>query len=153
MTVVKVRSFDSMTRRASNQTLDTILTVATDAELAAYMTARAKMNPGLVWDGIFRPMLESMDKAARDEVMGEITSYGNEMATSKSIGETAASGLIFGGQNDENEVEGQKIVEGNEAGKTDITGHKVGDAMRKWRGHDHDRIADVQKANEAFWKR
>ena len=140
MTVLKVRSFDSLTRRASNQTLDTILTAATDEELAAYMTTRAKMNPGQVWDGYFKPMLEAMDKATRDEVLSNMTNYGNELATSKSIGETEASGLIFGGENDE-------------AGKTDITGHKVGDAMRKWRGQDHDRIADVQKANETFWKK
>jgi hypothetical protein len=150
MTVLKVRSFDSLTRRASNQTLDTILTAATDAELAAYMTARAKMNPGMVWDGYFKPMLAALDKATRDEVMGEMTNYGNELAQSKSIGETEASGLIFGGENDdEEEVEAQRLIESN--GATGPT--RTGDAMRKWRGQDHDRIADMQKANEKYWKK
>lgn len=142
--MLKVRSFDSLTRHASNQTLDTILTAATDEELAAYMTARAKMNPGRVWDGYFKPMLEAIDKATRDEVLSNMAEYGNELGNSKAESETETTGLTFGGEN-EDEKEDEE--------KRDITGHKVGDAMRKWRGQDHDRISNMQKANEAFWKK
>jgi hypothetical protein len=142
--MLKVRSNDSMTRSASRQTLDTILTAATDEELAAYMTARAKMNPGLVWDGYFKPMLEAIDKVTRDEVLSNMAEYGNELGNSKAESETETTGLTFGGENDDEKEDEEK---------RDITGHKVGDAMRAWRGQDHERIAAVQKANEAFWKK
>jgi hypothetical protein len=93
------------------RTLDTILTTATDAELAAYMTARAKLNPGKVWDGYFKPMLEAMDMRTRDEVLSNLTDYGNELSKSKSIGETQAGGLQFGGENhDEKEDEKKPLM-------------------------------------------
>ncbi|HEY2781983.1 MAG TPA: hypothetical protein VGI90_14465 [Steroidobacteraceae bacterium] len=126
--------------------MDTILNNVTDAELAAYFVSRAKMNPGMVWDGYMKPMLQAMDRKTRDEVLAACGNYGGEMETSKSIGNNEPLGLQFGGQNDEGEeVEGQAIVEGEKP--------KVGDAMRKWRGQDHSNIADMQKANEQFWKK
>jgi hypothetical protein len=148
--MLKVRSFDSLTRQASRQTLDTILTAATDEELAAYMTARAKMNPGKVWDGYFKPMLEAMDKATRDEVMSNMANYGNQLATSEAVGETEASGLTFGGENSNGKEDEEKNPDGSTGkGKS----HPTGDAMRQWRGQDRDRIANMQKANESFWKK
>ena len=41
---LKVRMFDSMTRRASSTALDTVLNVATKAELAEYFGGRAKLD-------------------------------------------------------------------------------------------------------------
>jgi hypothetical protein len=138
--MLNVRSFDSLTRYASNQTLDTILTAATDEELAAYMTARAKLNPGKVWDGYLKPMLEAMDKATRDEVLSNMAEY--ELSSEPGEMEAGPSGSLATTSDEKEDKE-----------KKDITGHKVGDAMRKWRGQDHDRIANMQKANEAFWKK
>jgi hypothetical protein len=144
--VTKIRSFDSMMMHtASRKTIDTILNNVTDAELAAYMAGRAKMNPGKVWDGYLKPLLQAMDKATRDEVMGEMTNYGNELAQSKAVGETAASGLIFGGENDDEKEDEEK---------KDITGHKVGDGtMRGWRDQTSSAIDAMQKANDKLWKR
>jgi hypothetical protein len=148
--MLKVRGFDSLTRRASQQTLDTVLTAATDEELAAYMAGRAKMNPGKVWDGYFKPMLEAMDKVIRDEVMSNMANYGNQLATSEAVGETEASGLTFGGENSDEKEDEEKNPDGSTGkGKS----HPTGDAMRQWRGRDHDRIANMQKANESFWKK
>jgi hypothetical protein len=138
--VVRVKSFDSLTRHASRQTLDTILTAATDEELAKYMAGRAKMNPGKVWDGYFKPMLEAMDKVARDEVLSNLSDYESD---------TETKGLTFGGENDD-EKEEEKNPDGS-IGKGKP--HSTGDAMRKWRGQDHNRIAAMQEANAKFWEK
>ena len=152
--VVRIQSFDSMTHAASRKTVDTILSNVTDAELAAYMASRAKMNPGKLWDGYFKPLLQAMDKKARDEVMGEMTNYGNELAQSKAISETAASGLIFGGQNDDGEeVEAQQIIEGNPTQDNIGCNSRGGGQLRKWRDQNSNAVAAMQKANAEFWKR
>jgi hypothetical protein len=140
--MLKVRSFDSLTHHASNKTLDTILTAATDEELAAYMTARAKLNPGKVWDGYFKPMLEAMDKATRDEVLSNMAEFQPSIEAG-SMEEGPSGSLASTGDEKEDEEKRKDM------GSTS----KVGDAMRAWRGQDHDRIAAVQKANESFWKK
>src|ERR1700686_567417 len=62
-------------------TIDTVLNAATEAELAEYFAGRAKMDSGRVWDGIFRPMLDSMDPATRDEVLKNLSAYQPSMSS------------------------------------------------------------------------
>jgi hypothetical protein len=140
----KVRVNDSMTRSASRQTLDTVLTAATDEELAAYMAGRAKLNPGKVWDGYFKSALDAMDKATRDEVLSNLANY--EPSVESGEMEEGPAGSLSSTGDDEEEEKKRKDT-GNGATS------KVGDAMRKWRGQDHDRIAAMQKANSDFWKK
>jgi hypothetical protein len=75
MKTIRVRTFDSMTRGGSRKTLDTLLDVPTDAEMAKYFAARAKADLGRVWDGVFKPMLEAMDQATRNEVLTNVKNY------------------------------------------------------------------------------
>jgi hypothetical protein len=144
--MLKVRSFDSLTRHASNQTLDTILTAATDEELAKYMAGRAKMNPGMVWDGYLKPMLEAMDKATRDEVLSNMAEYQPSIEAG-SMEEGPNESLASTGDEKEDEEKNPNGSIGK--GKP----HSTGDAMRKWRGQDHERIEAMTKANELFWKK
>jgi hypothetical protein len=161
---MRLQMMDSLTRRVSSKALDTILSVATDEELAKYMAGRAQMNPGKIWDGYFKPMLNALDKATRDKILKQFDDYGNELGKSKAESETEAKGLAFGGENQDDE-EGQpqnqleeqveddeerRQMEGN--GSTSPRS-KVGDEMRRWRGQDHDRIVDMQRQNQEFWKR
>ena len=159
MKLLSVHMRDSLTNTASKKTIDAILNNVTDQELAVYFANRAKMNPGMVWDGVVKPMLQAMDKKTRDEVKGEITNYGNELATSKAIAETAASGLIFGGENeDDEEVEGQAIVEGSNEGWTIDA---INNANRKhWKQKRSVPLKGgvftpdaINRANTTFWKK
>jgi hypothetical protein len=143
---------DSMTRRVSKKALDTLLNVATPAELAEYIAGAGKTDLGRVWDGWFAPMLEAMDQATRDKVLAKIKDeYGNELGKSKAEGVTnELDTLTFGGENDDEKKEDDRE---KEKPGVDISGHKVGDEMRRWRGQDHDRIATMQQANSDYWKR
>ena len=141
--MTKMRTFDSMVRSASRKTLDTLLDVVTDAELAAYMAGRAKMNPGKIWDGYFKPMLEAMDKATRDEVLSNMANY--QPSTEAGEMELGPSGSLAS-TGDVKEDEEEKPENKREPSRT-------GDAMRKWRGRDHERIAAMQRANEEHWKK
>lgn len=153
--VLRIRSQDSMTRTASRPTLDAILKTVTPAEMAAYFARRAKINPGMVWDGMLKPMLQALDKKTRDDLMGEITNYGNELATSMSIAETAASGLIFGGQNDEETNPDGSIGEGKPNQTQDNIGcnSKGGKTMRSWRDKNTSAIDAINNANAKFWNK
>ena len=51
---------------------DTVLSTTTPEEIAEYFAGRAKLDPGTVWDGVFKPMLEAMDEESRAELLGEI---------------------------------------------------------------------------------
>jgi hypothetical protein len=64
-----------MTRRLSRGTLDTVLNVASEAELAEYFAGRAKWDPGRVWDGFFKPMLDALDESEREEVLTNVSNY------------------------------------------------------------------------------
>jgi len=78
--IISVRNFDSMTRPSSRttsarSTLDTLLSTATAEELGKYFAGRAKLNAGKVWDGYFKPMLDALDRATRDEVLSSLEDY------------------------------------------------------------------------------
>jgi hypothetical protein len=151
--VMRIQSFDSLTHRVSRQTLDTLLSAATDEELAAYMAGRAKMNPGRVWDGFFKAALNAMDKATRDKILSSLDEYGNELATSEGEEETEEKGLTFG-DNKEDEEEGRKGPSGESFTKDNIAcNSKGGRTLRAWRDNSSDVVADMNKANAAFWKR
>jgi hypothetical protein len=55
--------------------MDTLLTAATPSELAQYFGERAKMDPGTVWDGILRPMLDALPAEVRDELLDKLETY------------------------------------------------------------------------------
>jgi hypothetical protein len=148
-----------MTRRLSRGTIDTVLSVATEAELAEYFGGRAKLDPGRVWSGIFRPVLDALDRKTRDEVLGNIERYGNELASSEASPGPAGS-LAFHGS-----VE-QHGGEEHEPGP--MTAAKMGDQYRRFwadrlgqpaptrdsfpRGK-RVTVADIQKLNDDFWAR
>src|ERR1700733_7086794 len=100
---MRLQMKDSLTRQVSAKMMDTVLSVATDEELAKYMAGRAKMNPGKIWDGYFKPMLTAMDKATRDKILKQFDDYGNELGKSKAEGETEAIGLQFVGEKQDEE--------------------------------------------------
>jgi hypothetical protein len=149
---------DSMTRHLSRGTIDTVLSVATEAELDEYFGGRAKLDPGKVWDGIFKPVLDALDRATRDEVLGNIERYGNELASSEASPGPAGS-LAFHGS-----VEQHGGEELHEPGP--MTAAKMGDQYRRFwadrlgqpaptrdsfpRGK-RVTVADIQRANDAFW--
>lgn len=135
--VVRVSTTDAATA-------DTLLRTATDEELATYFAGRAKMNPGKIWDGIWKPALQAMDKATRDKILKSLDDYGNELGKSKAEGETEVKGLTFGGENEDEEQPQNKLEREVESKDS---------PMRQWRNQDFRRIDDIQKANESFWKR
>jgi len=153
MSVLKLRSLDKFGNwglevqrqvpTTDAKTRDIVLTAATDAELAQYMAGRAKLNPGKVWDGVFKAALNAMDKKTRDEVLSNLEDY-EASSESGEMEEGPSESLASTGDEKEDEEEKRKDI-GN--------GARVGDAMRKWRGQDHDRIAAMQKANADFWKK
>ena len=100
MKMVSVRTFDSMTRRLSRGTIDTVLSVATEAELAEYFGGRAKLDPGRVWSGIFRPVLDALDRKTRDEVLGNIERYDDFEVLRFLAGSRALRSSQTGGAND-----------------------------------------------------
>jgi hypothetical protein len=144
--MLKVRSFDSLTRYASNQTLDTILTAATDEELATYMAGRAKLNPGKVWDGYFKVALDAMDKATRDEVLSNLAEY--EPSEESGEMESGPSGSLAS-TGDEKE-DGEKNPDGS-IGKGKPNSTK--DTLRGWRDQSGSVIDAMNKANAKFWKK
>jgi len=68
-------------RRLSRRTLDTLLSAVTEAEMAEYLAGQAKMDPGRVWDGYFKPMLDAMDSSTRDKLLRKLSDYGSSMET------------------------------------------------------------------------
>jgi hypothetical protein len=156
MTVLKarnVRHFDTV--RSSVRFSDAILNNVSEEEMAKYFAGRAKLNPGKVWDGVLKPLLQSLDKKTRDQILKNLDDdYGNELATSKAEGENEPLGLQFGGENqDEEEVEGQAIVEGTGTQDNIACNSKGGRKLRSWRDANASAIDAVQKANADFWAR
>jgi hypothetical protein len=155
MSILKLRALDRFgnwgleVRRSvpttDAKTKDIVLTAATDAELATYMAGRAKLNPGRVWDGVFKAALNAMDRKTRDEVLANLEDYEASIESGE-MEEGPSGSLASTGDEKEDEEEKRKDA-GNGATS------RVGDAMRKWRGQDHDRIAAMNKANADFWKK
>jgi hypothetical protein len=76
------RMFDSAGLRPNERsvrTRDTVLSPVTSQELVSYFNGRAKLDPGKVWDGVFKPVLEAMDEESREELLGEIENYSSGM--------------------------------------------------------------------------
>jgi hypothetical protein len=68
---------DSLTR-VSHKGRDGLLTPPTPAEFAANIASVIKMtgfDPGKLFDGYFRPLLEAMDKRTRDEFLESVANY------------------------------------------------------------------------------
>jgi hypothetical protein len=70
----RVYTTDSVRQR------DVVLTVPTEAELAAYFSGRTKVDLGKVWDGLIKPMLDNLDRKTRDEVLAK---YAGTLASSE----------------------------------------------------------------------
>lgn len=140
---------------------DAVLAPATPDELVSYMASRAKLDPGKIWDGYFKPLLEAMDKATRDKVLANLDDdYGNELGTSKAEEETEAKGLTFGGENQDEKEDEETNPDGSIGkGKPNSTednigcNSKGGRVLRGWRDKDSSAIDAINKANEAFWKK
>jgi hypothetical protein len=147
-----IRHFDSMTRGARNR--DIVLTAET----------AQPVDLGQIWDGTFRPLLDRMPRATRDEIVRRIVSnYGNELGTSESLPGDIYGGLAFGGS---------PLGKPKPDLSTSATPDNLNDAAREfWGGMtaknpgtvDRGRTVDTRRgaktpgeinaANKAFWDR
>jgi hypothetical protein len=153
-----VRHWDTVSRSRVSIS-DEILNAATEAELAENQRRVIKMTGldlGKLWVGDLtlklgliqdRAKLKDAMKAIKDE----LTDFGNELGTSKAIGETETGELTFGGENeDEKEDEEKRKDIGN--GATTKDWFKGGRQLRRWRDQTGSAIDAMQKANREFWK-
>jgi hypothetical protein len=81
MKTVSARTFDSMTRPLSRRMVDTLLSCVTPEEMNKYWEDRSRVDPGKIWDGHFRPMLDAMDPEDREQLIQEVTNYGSSMGS------------------------------------------------------------------------
>jgi hypothetical protein len=126
MKTIKVRTFDSMTRGTSRKMRDTLIDVPTDAEMTKYFASRAKADLGLVWDGMFKPMLDAMDSLTRDEFLANIKNYQLSLQSG--------------------------AMEPGPAGSMTSTRDSVANAsLRQWRDSTGRLCDDINERNRKFW--
>jgi hypothetical protein len=102
------------------------LDVVTDAEAAAYFARRAKADLGRTWTGIFKPMLDAMDRSTRDEVLANI----------ENCQPSASSGAMEPGP----------------AGSLASTRDSVANAsLRQWRDATGQLCDDINEQARKFW--
>ncbi len=121
MKAVRVRMMDSMARHLSR---DTVLNVATEAELAKYFAGRAKVDFGKVWLGFFEPMLDQMEPVTREELREQVSAYQASMTSGS--------------------------MERGPAGSLANTGDAT-NSLRQWRDRIGRQCNDINKANRKFW--
>lgn len=136
---ISVRTFDSMTRRASRSTVDTILAAATEAELAEYFSGRAKLDPGRVWDGYFKPMLDAMDPRTRDEVLSNLSDYAPSMSSGAMRPGPAGSLASTGGD------------PLGKARSNTSDGSLARGSLRQWRDATAKVVDDINSRNREFY--
>ena len=122
MKTVSVRTCDSMTRRLSRRVMDTLLSAVTPEEMDEYWRNRARVDPGMIWDGHLKPMIDAMDPSSRDELLGKLSDYGSAMGSSTlrpstnlslaSIGDSGGAQLRR-----ERDLNGRVCVDINEANR------------------------------------
>jgi hypothetical protein len=128
---------------------DAILSPPTQSEYAENARRVATMTGldlGRVWAGDLKPKLDAIrDRKqlgdALSALVSELANYGTERGRQEGSEIDGTGALTF---------QGDELRGGREE---DITGHKTGDAMRRWRNEDHARIEATQKANVKFYGR
>jgi hypothetical protein len=138
MTVAKkIRTYDSPPGRRMTRAraIDTILSNVTDEELAAYFSSRAKNDLGKTWTGIFAPMLASMDRSTRDELVTKIDNY----AASDPGGEWKVDNLGTLGST------GALSSNGTTDSLKDAS-------LRQWRDQTSRQVEQINAQNERFWE-
>jgi hypothetical protein len=135
---MRLQMLDSMTRFLSK---DTVLNNATEGELAQYFGGRAKLDPGKVWDGFLKPMLNAMDSKTRDELATRMEAYSNEIASSTMhIGPSGA--LVADEDDPEKKPDGKGGTNTNDGPTT----------LRGWRDATRNQVEDINEVNRKFWK-
>jgi hypothetical protein len=122
----KIRTHDAPVHMSRARAIDTVLTAASDAELAAYFAGRAKPDLGKLWTGVFEPMLDALPAEVRDELIEKVERY---KAPSEEF-----------------------RVDGNGTLASKGTSDSVANAsLRQWRDSTGRQIEAINRAHEKFW--
>jgi hypothetical protein len=154
-----IQTRDSMPRlRGRDMLLTTPRYAARPGESNEERTARmAATDPGRIWNGVLKPLLDAMDSRTRDEVLTNLAEYGNKLGSSEASPGPAGSLTFTGRVRPEREFDLSTSATPDDINKA---GEKFwSERMGKPLTQDHAgrglstraTPASIQRANDAFW--